>query len=271
MTYAQTYNPETSGDVQRRLSGFFDQLSHAPKRALLLDYDGTLAEFTPDAATATPYRDVPVVLDRIRKHSDTRLVIVTGRRAYDASRLLGLKHLEVWGCHGLERLRADGTYEMPKVDPQLLKTISEADELLTRKGLSNHLERKPVGIAIHWRGREAISAEVRQKVQNVWAHLPNKHGLSLEAFDGGMEIRLGGINKGDVVRTILSEMGRDAVVAYLGDDRTDEDAFVALHGRGLSVLVRGEFRQTAAEVWIRPPDGLVAFLTEWSAACGGAS
>ncbi len=73
------------------------------------------------------------------------------------------------------------------------------------------------------------------------------------------------------MRAILSEMGRDAAVAYLGDDRTDEDAFLALHGHGLSVLVRGEFRDTAADVWIRPPEGLVAFLTDWNAACGGAS
>ena len=79
----------------------------AQQRALLLDYDGTLARFRTDADRATPYHEVPPLLDRIRKHTDTRLVIVTGRRAYDAARLLGLKHIEVWGCHGLERLHAE--------------------------------------------------------------------------------------------------------------------------------------------------------------------
>lgn len=271
MTHAQTYKINPLVDTQRRLPDFFERLARAPERALLLDYDGTLARFCTDADRATPYREVPPLLDRIRKHTNTRMVIVTGRRAYDAARLLGLKHVEVWGCHGLERLHANGTYEMPGIDERLLETISEADELLISEGLLDLLEHKPAGTAIHWRGREAISAEVKRKVQNVWLRLPNKDGLRLEAFDGGMEIRVAATNKGNVVRAILSELGPDAALAYLGDDRTDEDAFLALQGRGLSVLVRGEFRETAADVWLRPPDGLVAFLTDWSAACGGAS
>ena len=55
-------------------------------------------------------------------------------------------------------------------------------------------------------------------------------------------------------------------VAYLGDDLTDETAFRAvnsLRSRGLSVLVRREWRQTAAEVWLRPPWELIEFLEAW--------
>ena len=66
MANAQIYNPETSVDVQRRLSEFFGKLSHAQQRALLLDYDGTLARFCTDADRATPYHEVPALLDRIR-------------------------------------------------------------------------------------------------------------------------------------------------------------------------------------------------------------
>jgi trehalose 6-phosphate phosphatase len=58
-------------------------------------------------------------------------------------------------------------------------------------------------------------------------------------------------------------LGPDTAVAYLGDDRTDEDAFMALRGRGLAVLVRPDLRATAAEVWIRPPDELLLFLQRW--------
>ena len=52
-------------------------------------------------------------------------------------------------------------------------------------------------------------------------------------------------------------------VAYLGDDLTDESAFQALNGHGLSVLVRSEFRETSARVWLRPPVELMAFLQRW--------
>lgn len=58
-------------------------------------------------------------------------------------------------------------------------------------------------------------------------------------------------------------------MAYLGDDVTDEDAFHAVKPRGLAVLVRAELRETAADLWIRPPRELVAFLRSWCDACGG--
>ncbi len=70
-------------------------------------------------------------------------------------------------------------------------------------------------------------------------------------------------DKGDAVRTILDEVPANASVAYLGDDVTDEDAFQALHGRGLTVLVRRDWRPGAAQVWLRPPAQLREFLTNW--------
>jgi trehalose-6-phosphatase len=62
---------------------------------------------------------------------------------------------------------------------------------------------------------------------------------------------------------VLSELAPGAAVAYLGDDRTDEDAFAALAGRGLAVLVRDRDRPTEADIRLRPPDEVVAFLSRW--------
>ena len=65
----------------------------------------------------------------------------------------------------------------------------------------------------------------------------------MREFDGGIELRAASRNKGDAVRTILSELEPDTPVAYLGDDETDEDAFLALSERGLRVLVRRDWRE----------------------------
>lgn len=62
------------------------------------------------------------------------------------------------------------------------------------------------------------------------------------------------------------------MVAYLGDDQTDEDAFRALEKlgeHGLSVLVRTHVRETAADIWIKPPEQLIEFLENWLLASGG--
>ena len=62
---------------------------------------------------------------------------------------------------------------------------------------------------------------------------------------------------------ILSQEPKDVPVAYLGDDLTDEDAFVAVGSQGNSILVRGEIRASFARFWLRPPEELLVFLDAW--------
>lgn len=245
------------------ISSFLTNLRNRTSRALLLDYDGTLAPFSEDPRIAVPYSCVPEVLDRIRHETDTRLVIVTGRSIQDVTTLLNLEGLEIWGCHGLERLKSDGTHEQPNLDGLLLARIETANKLIAKEGISDFAESKPGSIAIHWRGKEGIAGHIRHRALRVWATMPDRTGLRLAPFDCGIEIRVTAPDKGDVVRTVLSEIGSDAAVAYLGDDTTDEDAFGALHRRGLNVLVRNEFRSTLADAWIQPPEGLYTFLSAW--------
>jgi trehalose-phosphatase len=82
-------------------------------------------------------------------------------------------------------------------------------------------------------------------------------------FNGGIEIRGTGCTKATAVTRILRDESPHTPAAYLGDDRTDEDAFRALADRGLCVLVGNEPRLSAAHFWLRPPDELLAFLDRW--------
>jgi len=94
-------------------------------------------------------------------------------------------------------------------------------------------------------------------------------GLMLLDFSAGVELRAGR-DKGGAVRAILAETDKAGETripaAYLGDDFTDEAAFRAMKERGLSVLVRQEWRETGADVWIKPPEELKAFLKRWLSA-----
>jgi trehalose 6-phosphate phosphatase len=263
--------PDTSTETQKKVVDFLANASRTSDRALLMDYDGTLAPFCEDRRRAAPYPGVPALLDRIRRRGNTRVVVVTGRRATEVAKLLGLKGIEIWGCHGLSRLHASGKYEVAKLDEAALTRISEVNELLSQQGLLDLLEFKPAATAIHWRGMDPAKVKrVSHKVRSVWSMLDSRRGLDLLEFDGGLEIRLALRNKGNAVRAILAEMGDHPAIAYLGDDQTDEDAFDALRGRGLGVLVRKQYRSTIADVWIQPPDGVTGFLEDWAIACEGA-
>jgi trehalose 6-phosphate phosphatase len=262
---------DISEGTPKKISDFLAKVSRTTARALLLDYDGTLAPFSEDRQRAAPYSAIPDLLNRIRNSTNTRLVVVTGRRAPEVAGFLDLKKIEIWGCHGLSRLHADGRYELPNLDEDAVARVAEATELLRQEGLFDLLEFKPAATAVHWRGMEAAATQVAQRVEKVWSQLHGREGVELLKFDGGMEIRVAGRNKGDAVRTILAEMPRHPAVAYLGDDLTDEDAFAALQGHGLGVLVNQSYRPTVADVWLRPPEGVIAFLADWITACGGAS
>ncbi|HEU5452174.1 MAG TPA: trehalose-phosphatase [Terriglobales bacterium] len=249
---------------------FFYQLSRASVRALLLDYDGTLAPFTADRDHAAPYPGVTERLRCIVQECDTRVIIVSGRPARDIPRLLGLDlPLEIWGCHGCERLFADGAYQCETLDTARQDGVAEALEWLESEGLSRRIELKPSGVAVHWRGLPAGEAR-ETRVAAYRALWPLRRlRVPLTEFDGGLELRATERDKGYVVRTLLRELGRDACLACLGDDATDEDAFRALKGHGLSLLVRPDFRPTMADLWIKPPDELVRFLRHWAEMCGG--
>ena len=52
---------------------FFKKLARAPRAALLLDYDGTLAPFRVDPLEAQPYAGVRAALDTLMAQHDTRV------------------------------------------------------------------------------------------------------------------------------------------------------------------------------------------------------
>jgi trehalose 6-phosphate phosphatase len=249
---------------------FFQRLSDASERLLILDYDGTIAPFSLDRQRAVPYPTLPELLDCIMSTCRTRLVLVTGRSAKEMPALLGIQpHPEIWGVHGLERLYADGRYELGYMSDRELRGIAEADAWVREEGLMGRVESKPGAIAVHWRGLPTeMVEELRTMCYRTLAPLACEWNLLLTEFDGGLELRVRGSSKQFAVRTLLSEVDPDVPVAYLGDDLTDEDAFRTLNDRGLTVLVRPVFRTTAAQTWIQPPEGLVQFLCDWIRASG---
>lgn len=252
-----------------KVEQFMAAVAQSPFSALLLDYDGTLAPFCLDRQHAFPYPAITALLQEIIDNGRTRVVIITGRNAHEVGPLLAVHPIpDIWGCHGLERLRPDGTYERPKLDESVLHALADAGHWLNAQGLHNRAEFKTGAIAIHWRGlSKAMVAETRSQVLLGWRPIAQNTPLELLEFDGGIELRQTGCDKGDAVRTVLDEVGAKVPVAFLGDDLTDERAFIALRARGLNVLVRPTWRKTAADVWIKPPDGLQEFLTRWLAAC----
>ncbi|HKA45461.1 MAG TPA: trehalose-phosphatase [Burkholderiales bacterium] len=248
------------------LQAFFESLGHARDCVLMLDYDGTLAPFHERPECARPYPEVAAALDELIAQARTRIVIVSGRELTDLLPLLAFtRRPEIWGAHGWQRLLPDGRRVERAAEPAMSAKLDQAERLaqgLEAKGA--RLERKPASLALHWRGLgEASAGGIRAAAASLWQQVLDGRTVELMDFDGGMELRALGHNKHHAVKTVLSETAGGSAVAYLGDDLTDEDAFAAVKARGLAVLVRTEPRSSRADLWIQPPDELVAFLKRW--------
>ena len=177
-------------------------------------------------------------------------------------------HPEIWGLHGLQRLKPDGSVELSPLDERSVAELAAAEDWLRYQRLEPAAEFKTGSIAVHWRGLDECEAEsIRGRVLLGWRPLVKYTRLDLLEFDGGVEIRAHHADKGDAVRTLLNEMNQDTPAAYLGDDATDEHAFQAVNGRGLSILVRPRWRRTAAQLWLTPPHEVLDFLQRWLQAC----
>lgn len=246
-------------------SAFLDRLAAAPSSVLLLDYDGTLAPFRIERDQAYPYSGVVPLLQSIQQNGRTELIVITGRPIDEVQNLLSpLTGFEIWGAHGLDHLLSDGTRHQVKLDDTLQRTLTSAEEWLKRQDMLSLAELKPGGVAVHWRGlSEQRIEEVRSRTLQGWSSLAEQEGMKLLQFEGGLELRVTRPDKGDAIAAILNRIGASTPVAFLGDDLTDEDGFRRLANRGLSVLVRSEYRETAAQAWLRPPDELIGFLKAW--------
>ncbi len=106
---------------------------------------------------------------------------------------------------------SDGSHEMQPMDSYTLDALAAADEWLDSLKLHHLAEHKLGSLAVHWRGLpEDEVREIRSRVLLGWLSIADRACLTLEQFDGGIEMRMADRSKGDAVRAILSEMDIDA-------------------------------------------------------------
>ena len=254
---------------QFNLDDFFPLLRNYSKRALFLDYDGTLAPFRIERDKALPYPEIMPVLNQIVDAGHTKVTIISGRSVKDLSALINLdRDIEMWGAHGMERLLENGTYRKQPLPDASKNILTEIGYWADKNGMHDQTEIKFGSVAFHWRGKSAnIADKNRRDILQKWSHKILALNFKIRDFDGGLEIYSTHANKAHAVETVLQELGKDTIAAYLGDDLTDEDAFQTIKGKGAAILVRSKLRKTKADIQLIPPLELQSFLAKWHQIC----
>lgn len=243
---------------------FWQQVRNAPARLLGLDYDGTLAPFTIEPMHAVPLPGIADLLWNLAVGGQTEVAILSGRPAHEIMTLLGNPPITVVGNHGYEWWPTNGPAIVRQPSPEQQQGLAILGDALQRCGRGYRLEIKQASLSLHTRGfDQSVAAAVEQEVMTHWGTLALQHGLEWRLFNGGVEVRCRGWNKGDALLALLDRQSAEVFAVYIGDDDTDEDAFAVLHDRGWGIKVGDTNPPTAARAHLIGGMAVVAFLRTW--------
>jgi trehalose 6-phosphate phosphatase len=241
------------------LAAALDPLRADPSRsAVLLDVDGTLAPIVRHADDAAVPEATRTVLIQVARRYGC-VACVSGRQAAMARRIVALGSIAYLGNHGIELLRSGSTHaeydrEAAAWQRRIHQFFAQQTADTELRKLRIRPEDKGPIVAFHWRG--APNEDAAEIAVRGIASRAEAAGLATHWGRKVLEVRPPiPIDKGRGIAWLLRDADLDAAV-YVGDDRTDLDAF-----RGLRELVEGGRLASVVCVGVRSeetPDELEA-------------
>jgi trehalose 6-phosphate phosphatase len=183
----------------------------------------------PDPDQAAPKEQAVALLSEL-SHCLQRVVIISGRDTDFLVRRLPLPEALFIGNHGLEERDGGASRIVGEAQPYLakLQRAGDAVEALSLvRAPAITVERKRATISVHFRNAADPSA-TGSALQPALQEIARREQLQLQPGRLVWELRPPiELDKGEVLRRLATAM-QPAGVVYVGDDRTDADAFAAL-------------------------------------------
>ena len=209
--------------------------------SLFLDFDGTLVDIAPTPDDVRVTAELRGLLSRLRDRLEGRVAILTGRPAEYVERVLDPVSLSIGGHHGLETRH--GAISTAIERPPILDEILAELRQLEREHPGVLIEDKPLGIAVHFRQAPEAEDACRAAIERA----AERSGLHVQPGKMLFELRPGGADKGDALRRLMHQPPfAGTAPVFLGDDLTDEPAFVAAQELGGAGILIGHRTDTAA-------------------------
>lgn len=220
---------------------------------LFLDYDGTLTPIMNSPEKAILSDDIREILRELKDNEKIEVCIVSVRGLQEIKNLVRTPGIIYVGNHGFE---ADGiSYEIPELNREKSRTLingicCELEQKL--RGIKGaFVENKGLTASVHYRQakKEKISL-IKERVSEIMSSYISD--LKLTKGKKVLEISPNvKWDKGKVVSHIYEErsekhQNEKITPVYIGDDKTDEDAFKVLEGEGVTILVSDKKKETKA-------------------------
>jgi trehalose-phosphatase len=222
---------------------------------LLLDYDGTLVPIrkTPDAATLSSKKRE--LLRDIAEEHHVFLGVVTGRSLQDIKKMVRLKNIFYIANHGFQIVLSRIQWihpEAKRLIPALVQLSSRLKNTLRDfRGVT--IENKHLTLSAHYRNLSGTSIPLTKNIIEETVHSYNGR-FKMTSGKKVVEVRPNvPWGKGRAVLKMLEmlELEDKPLVVYIGDDRTDEDAFECLLTLKAITIRVGHNHRSKAEYYVK--------------------
>ncbi|XP_010531388.1 PREDICTED: probable trehalose-phosphate phosphatase H [Tarenaya hassleriana] len=254
----------------------FEEIIHASEGkqiVMFLDYDGTLSPIVNDPDRAFMSKKMRRTVRNLAKCFFT--AIVSGRCREKVYNFVKLTELYYAGSHGMDIKGPENGSLLCQPATEFLPMIDEVYKKLVEKTKTtpgSKVENNKFCVSVHFRCvDENMWSELAHQVRSVLKDYPK---LRLTQGRKVFEIRpIIKWDKGKALEFLLESLGfancKDVFPLYIGDDRTDEDAFKKLRerGQGLGILVSKFPKETSATYSLQDPNEVMDFLqrlVEWN-------
>ena len=234
---------------------------------LMLDFDGTISPIMPTPEQAYLPKETRHNLEKINRFCP--IAIISGRPLDVVQEKVGVDNFVYAGSHGFEYF-IGGKFKLKRISSRILKMLVKIENDFAKiadKYPKLLIEKKPYAFTFHYKfiGRKQMSifkSDLHKFLKPIYKNFVLRALWDKETVEIAPRLDW---NKGHIAHLIYKyfqdKTKKILLPIYIGDTKTDEDAFIALKKNGITIRV-GKSRNSAAKYYIKNQKQVDKFL-EW--------
>ncbi len=235
-------------------------------RLLLLDYDGTLVQFSSIPINALPSEELLDTLIRLENNRYTKVVIISGRSSDDMDKLFGKLSIMMIAEHGA-MIKSFNMWNSVAAESDLWKkSVIAVLEEVTRDCSGSYIENKRFSLNWDYRSSdpESGSLKSREIIRKLeYGGLLQFHDLKIHTGSKNVEILQRRIGKGHAVLEFINHNIYDYIIS-IGDEATDEEMFEVLRDNPDAYTIKVGEGPTCAKYRLKEVAEVVSLLKNLS-------
>lgn len=240
------------------------KFENALNKLVLLDYDGTLVNYTATPEKAKLTLEITDIIRRLISLPGMEIFIITGRRHEDIDRFLDHIPINIIAEHGAI-IKENGKWKnQERIGDSWKKPVISVMNQITDTCPGSFIEEKIYSLAWHYRNAEPDSGYTSSReLIRLMNNVVGTYGLKILDGNKVVEILSDSIGKGKAVKKLNEQNIYDFILS-IGDDATDEEMFEYFQNHSNAYTIKVGEGDTFAKYKLNDISEVVSLLKKMS-------